>query len=52
MRHVFALRCSRGAQWEIRAVCLAMLRVMREEAPSVFGDFVIDEETKTAKSAL
>ncbi|MBP7604733.1 MAG: FAD-dependent thymidylate synthase [Spirochaetes bacterium] len=52
LRHVFALRCARGAQWEIRAVCLAMLRVMKAEAPSVFGDFVIDEESKTAKSVL
>ena len=52
LRHVFALRCARGAQWEIRGVCLAMLRLMQAEAPSVFGDFVIDEATKTAKSAL
>jgi len=52
LRHVFALRCARGAQWEIRSVCLAMLRVMKAEAPSVFGDFVIDEESKTAKSVL
>ncbi|HNU92536.1 MAG TPA: FAD-dependent thymidylate synthase [Spirochaetota bacterium] len=52
LRHIFALRCARGAQWEIRSVCLAMLRLMREEAPSVFGDFVIDEAAKTAKSVL
>lgn len=52
LRHVFALRCARGAQWEIRSVCLAMLRLMKAEAPSVFGDFVIDEESKTAKSVL
>jgi thymidylate synthase (FAD) len=52
LRHVFALRCARGAQWEIRGVCLEMLRVMRKEAPSVFGDFIIDEESRTAKSEL
>ena len=50
LRHVFALRCARGAQWEIRRVCLEMLRIMQKEAPSVFGDFVIDEESRTART--
>jgi hypothetical protein len=27
-----------------------MLKIMQREAPSVFGDFVIDEETWTASS--
>jgi hypothetical protein len=32
-------------------VALQMLRIMKKEAPSVFGDFVIDEETATAKTS-
>lgn len=48
LRHMFCVRCDRHAQWEIRNVALEMLRIMKKEAPSVFGDFVIDEETATA----
>jgi len=48
LRHIFCVRCDRRAQWEIRNVALEMLRIMKKQAPSVFGDFVIDEETATA----
>jgi len=48
LRHIFCVRCDRHAQWEIREVALQMLCIMKKEAPSVFGDFVIDEETGTA----
>ena len=48
LRHIFCVRCNRHTQWEIREVALQMLRIMKKEAPSVFGDFVIDEETATA----
>jgi len=48
LRHIFCVRCDRHAQWEIREVALQMLRIMKKEAPSVFGDFVIDEEMETA----
>jgi thymidylate synthase (FAD) len=48
LRHILSVRCDRHAQWEIRNVALQMLRIMKEQAPSVFGDFVIDEETATA----
>ena len=47
-RHMFTLRCSRHAQWEIREVCLCMLRILQNKAPAVFGDFIIDEELSTA----
>ena len=47
-RHIFRLRCDRRAQWEIRQVALQMLRIMKKEAPSVFGDFVINKKTDTA----
>lgn len=48
LRHIFCVRCDRRAQWEIRNVALEMLRIMKKQTPSVFGDFVIDEETATA----
>jgi thymidylate synthase (FAD) len=37
-RHVFDVRCHRRAQWEIRDVCLALLRVLNQHAPHVFAD--------------
>lgn len=37
-RHIFATRCSRHAQWEIRDACTRMLRILHAEAPSVFAD--------------
>lgn len=48
LRHIFRMRCARSAQWEIRRICLEMLRIMKKEAPSVFADFVIDEEATVA----
>ena len=47
-RHILCIRCDRHAQWEIRNIALQMLRILKEEAPSVFGDFVINEEMGTA----
>ncbi len=51
-RTVFNLRLDKAAQWEIRRVCLEMLKVLQEKAPSVFGDYVIDENNCTAHSNL
>jgi len=36
--HVFRLRISPGAQWEIRQVCVRMLELVYPLAPNVFGD--------------
>ena len=36
--HLFRLRISAEAQWEIRAVCVRMLELVYPLAPSVFGD--------------
>jgi thymidylate synthase (FAD) len=36
--HVFRLRISREAQWEIRDVCVRMLELVYPLAPNVFGD--------------
>ncbi len=52
LRHIFSLRLEKGAQWEIRRVCFLMLKLMMNEAPSVFGDFVPDESNYTARSEL
>ncbi|NLE75877.1 MAG: FAD-dependent thymidylate synthase [Chloroflexi bacterium] len=38
LRHVFRLRISRQAQWEIRDLALAMLRLAYDVAPGVFSD--------------
>jgi thymidylate synthase ThyX len=35
--HIFALRCGREAQWEIRAVSWAMLACSKLIAPNIFG---------------
>jgi thymidylate synthase (FAD) len=49
LRHIFEVRCMTRAHWEIREICLEMLKIMKREAPIVFWDFVIDEENKIAR---
>jgi len=44
-RHVFKLRCSKAAQWEIRRICGMMLKEIKKYAPIVFGDLILDEES-------
>lgn len=51
-RHIFSLRLEKAAQWEIRSVCMQMLKILQKEAPSVFGDFIIDEASCTARSNI
>ncbi len=48
LRHFFCVRTNPRAHWEIRDIALKMLRIMLKEAPIVFGDFNIDEGTKSA----
>lgn len=48
LRHIFEVRCVPRAHWEIREICLEMLKIMKKEAPVVFWDFIIDEENKIA----
>lgn len=48
LRHIFAIRCVERAHWEIREICLEMLRIMKKQAPIVFWDFHIDEEKSIA----
>jgi len=35
------LRTSKHAQWEIREVMMAVLRILKDEVPAVFLDFGI-----------
>jgi len=49
-RHIFNVRCSKHAQWEIREAALLMLEILKLEAPAVFGDYVIYHEARIAKS--
>jgi len=41
-RHIFKVRCNRHAQWEIREVCLLMLKELHQQAPRVFADILQD----------
>jgi len=50
LRHIFTVRCSKKAQLEIRRCALVMLNIMKQQAPAVFADFVIDEQNQTASS--
>ena len=52
LRYIFKLRLKKNAQWEIRRVCLEMLKIMQKNSPSVFGDFIVDENNYTAVSEL
>jgi flavin-dependent thymidylate synthase len=38
-RHIFQLRLSPKAQWEIRRACELMLALLRQHAPTCFEDF-------------
>lgn len=37
-RHIFRIRLSPKAQWEIRKACLKMRAILKEHAPACFGD--------------
>ncbi|MDI6884133.1 MAG: FAD-dependent thymidylate synthase [Hadesarchaea archaeon] len=48
-RHIIELRGEPGAQWEIRKVTIEILKMLKKYVPTVFADFVIDEEKNTAE---
>lgn len=48
LRHFFCVRTHPRAHWEIRKIAIDILKIMKKEAPIVFGDFKIDEETMSA----
>ncbi len=37
-RHIFKLRCSKHAQWEIRNCCMEMCKILIDKCPVVFED--------------
>ena len=43
LRHFFEMRGAVYADWEIRYLAIEMLKIMREEAPLLFGDFTITD---------
>ncbi len=47
-RHVFQLRCSHRAHWEIRRVMLNLLREVQEKIPVIFDDFQMSEDSQSA----
>lgn len=47
-RHFIWLRTNPRAHWEIRTVALEILKILKEKALIVFGDFVIDEKNMSA----
>jgi len=46
LRHIFILRGSSKAQWEIRGVCIKILEKMKEIAPNCFFDLDINKEKR------
>ncbi len=48
-RHICTVRCNPRAQWEIRGICLDILRILKKEAPIVFWDMEIDDENNCVK---
>lgn len=48
LRHIFQVRCAERAHWEIREICLEMLKIMKKQAPIVFWDFKIDQKKRVA----
>jgi thymidylate synthase (FAD) len=45
-RHIFALRTSPKAQWEIRKACQAMLAILQAHAPDCFTDITSGPESR------
>ncbi|MFB0500462.1 MAG: FAD-dependent thymidylate synthase [Candidatus Hadarchaeaceae archaeon] len=50
-RHIMELRGEPDAQWEIRRAAIEILKILKKHAPTVFGDFGIDEKNSFIKRA-
>lgn len=50
-RHIVKLRGEPDAQWEIRRAAIEILKILKKHAPTVFGDFEIDEKNSVIKRA-
>jgi len=51
-RYIVELRGNKSAQWEIRAVVLEILRLLKQYAPAVFVDLVINPATLTVEKSV
>ncbi len=51
-RHIIELRGSPQSQWEFRQVVIESLKILKNHAPTIFGDFEIDEERMVIKKTL
>ncbi len=47
-RHIFELRCSPAAHWEIRQSMVSLLKDVQKRVPIVFDDFQFSEDGKSA----
>jgi thymidylate synthase (FAD) len=55
LRHFIELRGAEGAEAEIRRVALKLLRLLQQEAPTLFGDYEIvrlEDGTEVARTAF
>lgn len=43
-RHIIELRGDPAAQWEIRELTIKILKELKKNAPTVFGDFYVNEK--------
>ncbi len=48
-RHIINLRGKSQSQWEIRRVAIEILKILKNHAPTVFGDFEVDKEKEIIK---
>jgi len=48
-RHIFKLRCSPDAHWEIRETMVKLLKDVQKRVPVVFDDFEISPDQKSAR---
>jgi len=48
-RHIFRLRCSSAAHWEIRRVMVNLLKDIQKRVPIIFADFEISQDNENAK---
>jgi len=48
-RHIIDLRGKPQSQWEIRRVAIEILKILKNHAPTVFGDFEVDKEKEIIK---
>ncbi len=48
-RHILNLRGQPQSQWEFRRVAIGILKILKEHAPAVFGDFEIDEKKEVIR---